>query len=354
VSRARPVILAAVVIAVVAIIASVAYAAVKNSTTPDSPGAASPSASPAKPTKFRTPDLRAIRTPRRAPAIPAHGAYFGAWVRQGAFTQLNQIAALHTLQGQLGRRLDIVHSYLTWQAVFPRTSDLAALRQGSRLLLSWTGTDSTAVSSGRYDSFIRQRAREIKATRKPIFLEWRWEMDRPNLRSVVGTPAEFIAAWKRVRTIFARQHVSNVAWVWCPTAKGFEPGGDASAYYPGDDEVDWVCADVYPTYGPYRSFYDAAHLFLGWASHHPKPVMIGEFGVPQRYTPGQRSRWLRAAATTVRDDPQVKALVYFDANAFDAAPGNGMAIDFGTSPMGAFQKIADSPYFNPRGLQVPG
>ena len=113
-------------------------------------------------------------------------------------------------------------------------------------------------------------------------------MDRPNLRAVVGTPAEFIAAWKHVRAIFAQQHVRNVAWVWCPTAKGFVPGGNAAAYYPGNDEVDWVCADAYPGFGPYRSFADTVQPFLSWASHHPKPVMIGEYGVPGE---------LRAAAT---------------------------------------------------------
>ena len=247
-----------------------------------------------------------------------------------------------------------MHTYLTWQAEFPRLSDVVAANQGSTLLVSWTGTDSTAVSSGRVDNVIRQRAREVRAIGKPVFLEWRWEMDRPNLRGVAGTPAQFILAWKHVRAIFAQQHVSNVAWVWCPTGKGFEPGGDAAAYYPGDDEVDWICADVYPGFGPYRSFGDVARPFLDWASHHRKPVMIGEFGVPQRYPPQQRAQWLSAAAQTVREDPQVKALVYFDADAFGATAAEGMAINDGTAAMQAFRRIADSPYFNPRGVHVSG
>jgi hypothetical protein len=342
VSRARTVVLTAVAVAVALVVttAVVSHAVVRNA------GHA------ARTPQLQTPDLQAIPVARHAPRIPAHGAYFGAWVRQGAFTQPGQIAALAALQGQLGRRLDIVHTYLTWQARFPTLSNLAAVRQKSTLLVSWTGTNSSTVNSGRADNVIRQRAREIKAIGKPVFLEWRWEMDRPNLRSVVGTPAQFIAAWKRVRAIFARQHVRNVAWVWCPTGKGFDPGGDAAAYYPGDREVDWICADVYPGAGPYRSFADAAGPFLDWASHHRKPVMIGEFGVPQRYPPPQRAQWLSAAARTVREDPQVKALVYFDANAFDADPSNGMAINFGTEPMRAFRQIADSGYFNPRGLRI--
>ena len=335
VSRAR---LAAVTAAVVAVAVVAAYVLVTRS------GGA------ARPARPRTPDLQATH----GPAVPAHGAYLGAWVRLGGYTQADEIASLDTLQGALGRRLGIVHTYLTWRGTFPTASDSAAVRQGSTLLISWTGTNSTAVSSGRYDDVIRQRADEIKAIGKPIFLEWRWEMDRANLRGVVGTPAQFIAAWKHVRAIFAQQHVDNVGWVWCPKANSFGPGGDAAAYYPGNDEVDWVCADAYPGSGPYRSFSYTTRYFLSWASHHPEPVMIGEFGVPHRYSPQQRAQWLRAAAQTVRADPQIKALVYFDANASDAAPAYGMALDYGTAPMRAFREIADSPYFNPGGAGAAG
>ena len=337
-SRARP----AILTAVVAIALAVTYVLVHHS------------GGTAGPAKLRTPDLRALPVNRHEPAIPARGAYFGAWVRQGAYNQPEQIAALDTLQGALGRRLDIVHSYLVWRGKFPTTSDSVAVSQGSTLLVSWTGTDSSAVNSGNADRAIRQLARQIKAFGKPIFLEWRWEMDRPNLRAVVGTPEEFIAAWKHVRAIFAQQHVRNAAWVWCPTAKGFAPGGNAAAYYPGNAEVDWVCADAYPGFGPYRSFADTAQPFLSWASHHPKPVMIGEYGVQESYGPQQRAQWLRAAAKTVQDDPQIKALVYFDANTAGAVAEDAMALGYGTAPMQAFREIADSPYFNPRGLRVSG
>jgi hypothetical protein len=325
----------------VAVVAVAAYVVVNRSST-------------AGQLKLRAPDVNAIATPRQAPRIPADGAYFGAWVRQGAYNQADQVLALDTLQSSLGRKLDIVHSYLTWQGAFPTVSDTVALDQRSMLLVSWTGTNSEAVASGQYDSVIRQRAREIKATGRPIFLEWRWEMDRPNLRGVVGTPAQFIAAWKHVRAIFAQEHVKNAAWVWCPTAKGFESGGDAPAYYPGNSEVDWICTDAYPGFGPYRSFADTATSFLAWASHHKKPVMIGEFGVPQRYGSQQRAQWLHGAAQTIKDDPQVKALVYFDADPATSAPTDGMALADGSAPMQAFRQIATSHYFNTRDLRVPG
>lgn len=328
VNRVRLAVLTAVVVVVVVAAALVLFAVNRI-------GGTSPSAS------------GPVQEPPLAPKVPAHGAYFGAWVKPQIYTQQGQTLAVEALEAQLGRRLDIVHTYLQWQGAFPTASDLTAADHGSMLLLSWTGTDSRTVISGAEDSMIRQRAREIKAIGKPIFLEWRWEMDRPNLRGIVGSPTEFIAAWKHVRAIFAQEHVDNVAWVWCPTAKGFGPGGNASAYYPGDSEVNWICADAYPGFGPYRSFSQTVQPFLSWASQHGKPVMIGEYGVPQSYSPDQRVQWLRAAAQTVRDDPQIKALVYFDSSPIDSVPSDSFSLDDDTPALQAFRDIANSTYFDP-------
>jgi len=208
-------------------------------------------------------------------------------------------------------------------------------------LLSWSGADTRAIASGTYDSWIRRQALAIKATEKKIFLEWRWEMDRPGLSAEIHSPADYIAAWDHIRAIFARERVDNVSWVWCPTAAGFA-SGTAPAYYPGNNEVDWVCADAYPGPGPYRSFATIVQPFLRWASGHRKPIMIGEYGVPQTYGPEQRAGWLWGAAQTARSDPQIKALVYFDGNAQHA-----YALQPGSPALRAFRRIAHDSYFNP-------
>jgi hypothetical protein len=285
--------------------------------------------------------------PARAPTPPVHGAYFGARVRPPIYTEPAEVAAIDRLQRQIGRRLDIVHVYHLWQDPFPNSSDLAFLRQGSMLLLSWSGTDTRAIAAGKYDSLIRQRALAIKAIGKRIFLEWRWEMDRAGLRAQIHSPADYIAAWDHIRSIFAQEHVDNVAWVWCPTAYGFA-NGTAAAYYPGNNEVNWVCVDAYPGPGPYRSFATIVQPFLNWASHHSKPVMIGEYGVPDTYGEQQRAQWLWGAARTVRGNAQIKALIYFDANA-----KNAYALVPGSPALQAFRGIAHVPYFNPVRLPEP-
>lgn len=280
-----------------------------------------------------------------APTSPAQGAYLGAWVGpvgSQAFTQVYEMNAVYSLQQQLGRKLSIIHTYLKWQAPFPTSSDTAFLNQGSMLLISWAGTDTKQIISGAADGWLRTRARQIKALGKPVFLEWRWEMDRPNLRSQMHSGADFVAAWDHIRAVFAEVGVHNVAWVWCPTAKGFTDG-QAPAFYPGDAEVDWVCADAYPPAGTRESFAATVAPFLKWASHHGKPVMIGEFGVPENYGERQRARWLRAAEQMVLADRQIKALVYFDAS--PSGRGNFSLGD--GAALSAFRSIARQPYFNP-------
>lgn len=307
------------------------------------------------PTRIAAPIPTTTTNPARAPAMPAGGAYFGAFGQPAAFTQQSAVAAVDSLQSQVGRRLDIVHSYLKWRAPFPTASQRAFISGGSRLLLSWAGTDTLAVASGADDSWIRQRALAIKATHKPIFLEWRWEMNRPNLRAQVHSPADYIAAWDHIRSIFAQEHVENVAWVWCPTAIGFTGAGgqpSAAAFYPGNSEVDWVCSDAYPRAGPYTSFADVVQPFLAWASHIAKPIMIGEYGVPRSYGAQPRAQWLRGAAQTVRDDPQIKALVYFDGDPIGNGPQTDYGLDNGSAPMLAFRRVAGERYFNPSGLPV--
>jgi hypothetical protein len=290
----------------------------------------------------------AAPSPTAAPAMPAKGAYFGAWVGPELYTQQGRVLAVDALQHQIGRRLDVVHIYLQQQATFPTSSDLAFVHQGSTLLVSWALNDSAAIAAGQDDATIRERAQELKAIGKPVFLEWRWEMDRPNLRAEVGSPAAYISAWKHIREIFAAQHADNVAWVWCPTARGFA-NGTAGAYYPGDTQVDWVCADAYPGAGPLRSFADVVRPFLRWASHHPsKPVMIGEYGIPAAYGPQIRAQWLRAAAHTVLAHQQIKALIYFDGPG--TAPQTSFVLDAGA--LQAFRGIAKNRYFNPGSVPI--
>ena len=277
--------------------------------------------------------------------IPSAGAYLGAYVQPTRYSQQGQIDAFLSFEHELGHPLEIVHVYHPWGTVFPTPEDRYFVRNGKILLLTWGGDPNTkAIIAGRDDAMIRARAEGLKALGHPIMLEFRHEMDRPNLRWTIHGPADYIAAWDHIRSIFSAVGATNVSWVWCPTGYGFQVGR-AQAFYPGGREVNWVCADVYASSAS-QSLSEAAGPFLRWASHHDKPVIIGEFAA------GGNSRdwaaWLTAAGQLAKTDRQIKAMAYFDGNGTDSN-GNAFRYSLGDQPaaMSAFSRLLSQRYFQP-------
>jgi hypothetical protein len=310
-----------------------------------------PAPAPA-PTGFPPPAAIAIATgPFNAGpvAAPAVGAYLGAWVRPAQLTQPQRIEAVSTLEGQLGRHLDIVNTYRRFDQDLLTESDLTFTQRGSTMMLSWAGGDTRAITMGHYDNVIRTGARAVKAYGKPLLLRFRWEMDRPGLAASMWSPADYIAAWKHVRAIFTAEGARNASWVWCPTNEGFV-GGYAQPFYPGDDQVDWVCVDVYAG-SKFAPLGDLLRPFLEWSAQHPrKPIMIGEFGVARAWGPAQRAAWLRNAGLVFKANPQIRAALYFesDPDNGDGTPNNEFRVSDDPPVLAAFTELAREPYFNPK------
>jgi hypothetical protein len=278
--------------------------------------------------------------------VPAHGADLGAFALTGDFSQPSFTSSVAELQTEICRPLTIVHTYLRWKQPFPLASQLSVSRSGQTLLLSWTGTDLAAMASGADDAGIRTVAAQVASLHSPVFVELRWEMDRPNLRRVVHSAATFIAAWDHTRAIFAQAGVRNASWVWCPTATGFDRG-DAPAYYPGANEVDWICTDAYPKPdGPVEQLSTELASFLKWAVPTGKPIMLGEIGVPESYSPSDRSDWIANAADFVKHTPAIKAVVYFDYNPAGHTANRDYRIAPGTAAATAFRALAADPWFH--------
>lgn len=299
-----------------------------------------------------------LATPRSGPSSvtggpkpPSRGAYVGAFVQpESDYTPQGRITAVTDFEQDTGRQLDIVQTFHPWDDEFPDAVDKWTVDNDRMLLLSWAGTDTRVIQSGRYDNLIRQRAHAVKALDKPIFLRWRWEMDRPNLQASIWSPQDYIAAWRHIRAIFAQEDVTNASWIWCPLASGFSAEGNrAEPYYPGDSEVDWLCADVY-TGQNFNSFGVAAAPFLKWAKGHPdKPIMIGEWGTSDQF-PGGQTTWVDQAQKTTQSNPAIKALVYFNADEKTKGPRSQLALKGGA--VTRFRDLLAAPYFNPRRLPV--
>jgi hypothetical protein len=309
---------------------------------------------PEKPAPAPTPDLTAPPTgiavnpgpfksgPFRA---PREGAYVGAWIKPDELTHVGRLAAVDDMEMSLGRRLKIVNTYRRFEQMVGTSSDKEFLAQGATLMVSWATGDNRSIVDGEHDDLIRKQADAIKALHKPVLLRMRWEMDRPNLRATMWSGQDYIAAWKYVRNIFRQEGTKNVSWVWCPTAEGFQRG-DAVQFYPGDDQVDWTCVDVYAA----TQFQPIGQLmgpFLQWAAQHPKPIIVGEFGVAKSWGSAGRAAWLADAARTFKANPQIKAVAYFESDPEGNAPNKQFQLAGDKQAFKAFHRLVKDPYFNP-------
>lgn len=257
-------------------------------------------------------------TSGRPGTVKPAGAQFGAYVEPAMYTDEERMAALERFEASLGRQLDIVHSFHPFEHPFPSAFDRFVIARESTLLLSWAGTNTDEIVAGLHDDLIETRARAIRDLEVPVLLRWRWEMNRPNLRQEIATPASYVRAWRHIRSIFADVGANNVQWVWCPLGHNFT-ATSAPDYYPGDDEVDWLCVDAYSARATEPL---EMHLteFLDWAKRRPLPIMLGEFSTTRVPGGGDLATWLQQTRRLVKSQEQIAAVVFFEADNGESGP----------------------------------
>jgi hypothetical protein len=166
---------------------------------------------------------------------------------------------------------------------------------GSIVCRSWK-----SIASGYYDSYFIHGARALKndsrfTPQRPYLFSFQHEQivksDHQCGNLSCGTPAQYIAAYRHVRTLFDREGATvraggNVRFVWTPTASQFRmadgPFG-APKVDPGPHYYDYVGVDGYNrlSHGALR-FSDPAEM-LGpahkYAVGRGKRLLIAEYGV---------------------------------------------------------------------------
>ena len=187
--------------------------------------------------------------------------------------------------------------------------------QGRDLLLTWNGTTASSILDGTHDDWIRQHAQELDSLSGTVKLRFWHEPDVSYKASwIEGDPQNYIDAWMHVRRLFVDEGaIDNIEWVWCPTAWNWNEQG--ARFYPGDANVDWICADGYSGMNldkPLSPISAEFTAFQAWANQHPsKPILIAEFGATERDA-GDRAQWVQGIPGWVNASPNIRAVVYFD------------------------------------------
>ncbi len=254
------------------------------------------------------------------------------------------------LEADAGRQYDIGHVFHAWDKAIPTEDDLMHLEDGRILMISWNGTDTKEIASGSHDDWIRQQAQSVKDLEQPLLLRWFWEMDGNRKRGLVHSGPDYVAAWIHVRSIFDDVGADNAQFVWCPNEFLFWNNGDPEPWYPGDEHVDWLCADGY-NWADTTASDEWVHFdhmfedFIAWAGPRNKPIVIGETGSNEAEE-GEKGDWLRSLPQIIQNElPEVDAVVYFDKD-FRSAGHADWRVDTSESTYQGWIDMSNDPYFN--------
>jgi hypothetical protein len=242
------------------------------------------------------------------------------------------------------------HTYSTFSSK-PPTARMLTVHAGGA---SWRQVANVAPGSALYNDIVRW-AQTIKARGGSVMVAYNHEPEAHD-RNRLGTPEDFIAAWRRVVTIFNQQGASNVEWTLQMTAYAFrvKPGDvrHINRWYPGDAWVDNIGADAYnwnvcgEGSGKHNELSTLGDPVLAFARAHGKKASFPEFASHANST---RAQWLRNAHQyLVRNQDVVTAAFYFNRPPTIAANGDCRWSLSTSAEWDAFGDIArDRSHFRP-------
>jgi hypothetical protein len=302
-------------------------------TAPPIPGEPLPSAAPSPATPEAEPPPAPAPLQRLVP--PASGALLG--VSNPALPR--EAGAVGAWTAEQGVRPRIVNWFQQWLSGETRfRSDWAAriAGQGAVPMITWEPWSAPAgelhdaeqpeislarIAAGDHDGHARAFARQVAAYRGPVLLRLMHEMNGSWFSwgaDVNGnSPADFVAAWRHVHSLFQQEGARNVSWVWSINnleSSAAEAG--IADLYPGDRYVDWVATSGFNwgTAHSWSSWREADALYgttYRALSRFDKPIMISEIATTD--SGGDPKAWTTRTLARLRTGyPLVKAVIWYD------------------------------------------
>jgi len=232
---------------------------------------------------------------------------------------LGAVGGVQELSRQTGQPL-ATHGYAHFDQGVP-DGRMITVRSSA----SWRTVATAGPGSSVYADIVRW-AQTIKSRPGPIFFAYHHEPEASGSAGY-GTAADFVAAYRRVVSIFRAQGVRNVLYTWQMTDWAFRTSPSdaryATKWYPGDSYVDVVGADIYnwsacrTSGGTWDELSAMAGPFLAFARAHGKQAALPELGSD---ADARRAQWLRNAhAYLVANRDVLAAVFYFNRGPTQAA-----------------------------------
>jgi len=271
-----------------------------------------------------------VVTEPTAPATNAH--WIGAYVTGSAENLTN----LTTLEGLVGQKFAVRNFFQNTSQGFTEVQSTAISDHGAIPLITlefWNPTVSTTamtggsykqIAAGSMDAYLIKYATNAKNFGRPVWFRPFHEMNGdwyPWSGTATGnSPADFIAAWRHVRTIFNNAGATNVKFVWCPNADSV-PNTTANAiksYWPGESYVDYIALDGYnfgTTSSTWRSF--TSVMGPGYSAvialSATKPIFVAETGCGT--VGGDKAAWITDMFNVMPTKfSRISGITWFNAN----------------------------------------
>ncbi len=300
-------------------------------------------------------------------AAPAGAVTTKVWGIGGIRDQ-NTVQAL---EARVGRQFGAVRVFLFWDEAFPTSyhrwlattgrTPLISLRaqRNDKSLVSWQAIADAAPGTTLHNQ-VTAWADKIKAYGVPVRFTFNHE---PEAKDSVnnGTAAAYIAAWRKVVSIFQARGVTNAKYLWIMTANAFRVGsGDrrfAIKWYPGDAYVDDLGADVYNDYtcrstsdSPWYPLTTEIEKFRQFGAARPtKPMWLAEWASTDDPADlGRKAQWITQAREALKAPAydQIVGVLYFHKN----RPGTPCTwyVDSTPASLSAFAAMGADPVYSGR------
>jgi hypothetical protein len=284
---------------------------------------------------------------------------------------INDRAGVENLEAKVGRPFAAVRVFLLWDAPFPTSyhswlastgrTPLISLRaqRGNDSLVSWQAIADAAPGTTLHNQ-VTAWADKIKAYGVPVRFTFNHEPEAKDSAGN-GTAAAFIAAWRKVITIFRNRGVTNARYLWIMTANAFRvSSGDrryAPKWYPGDAYVDELGTDVYNDYtcrstsdSPWYPLTTEIEKFRQFGAARPtKPMWLAEWAsTDDPADPGRKARWITEAREALKAPAydQIIGLLYF--HKFRPGTPCTWYVDSTPASLSAFAAMGADPVYSGR------
>jgi hypothetical protein len=271
-----------------------------------------------------------------------------------------------TLEGKIGRRLAAVRVYYNWDSPFPDTDVTWFKNNGYALLLSvkserrnhtfvqWRDIANAQPGSALHNEIVTW-ANRIKSLGTHVYFTFNHEPET-SLNSS-GQGADFIAAWRKVVTVFRGQGVTNADYLWIMTAYSFKARDQRRAvdWYPGEAYIDYMGADAYNWYNcrpgtsnPWNSLEQLLNPMRMFAQGKTiKGLMVPEWASTEDSAqPGRKAQWFADARALFKKPgwEGFKAVLYY--NKSSKYPNCRWFVDSSQASLTAFSAMANDVYYS--------